>query len=1366
MKKLPVFILFFCLVNACIFDSLAVSQSSITGSINSLSGPRYTMFNEEKEGETERIITRGSKLNLKPGKQVWAGDDEVRAILQQLSRYLDDSYPGQSMVDEGGPASTEEKCGNPTNMRTGNKIEEYIDFKGTEEFPLTIARVYSHYSDQESSLGNKWLTSFGSYLRFKSASCEFPDSRGVYDPQCFSNNFEPGQSDILAYRPGGEKVLLKRTSGYQFSSGQAYTATYDATTESFSLLFKGGNTERYNIQGQVTKITSVEGISHNYSYESGELSTITHSNGRTLTFSKNNNVLTITNSADESYLYHISNNLLSKVIMPNGDYFEYKYDDTRHPYALTRTLINGKNYGHFSYDGLGHSISNGHGVDKNNLEDHFQFEFNYFGDANHDGKIDDGVYNGAGEAIDDYGYRSYFYKPNYTVKITNPLGKVTKYHYVKSQGIQKRQLVKVVGEASAYCGSTTREIDYDENGHLEAKYDFEGNKTEYHYSENGVLEWLQRPGSERTYVDYAEHHPGRIEEYRIGTAGTKLKRHYKYDYLTSRISEVTFTDMFGTDGTDPVERKVTYNYKLHANGMLSEMTIDGSREVNDLTFFEFDNLGNTTLINYANYYQVQYTKFDSVGRVLEEISPSGQAITYSYYPGGRLHTSTINNQTTTFEYTPLGQLKKVIDSNGNVSGNVYSDTYKLLYSYNGENEFKTVNTRDALGNLESLSFKANQEASPEFVALVKYDELGRIRLQEGQNGQAVSYQYNANGSIQYECLTSSNCDETVENKVSYTYHPNGKVHTITEPDTSVTTFEYNTMGFIESITDAIGRTTSYTYNNFGEVIQLDSPDTGKTTFKYDVAGNLIYKKGAEGTARYKYDALNRLTIKVAGLEMQSWQYDEGDFGAGKLTGAVQYNNCSSYEYNAIGQLAEQNDYAIDRLFNVSYQYHDNGLLKSIVYPSGNVVSYEYDNANRPSSVQVNNENLVSNIDYKPFGPPTSWLYGNNLTQNNQYDTDYRIDTINTTGILSLDLDYYDDNNTVEFLTNNYHSELSQQYIYDEQFRLTHALVDDDRYSYEYRYDDIGNRITVSPGGIPLTQRSYSFNALKQKVSVIIDGEQVGKYAYNNFGQRIYKEDVIGDTRKRFIYGPGSVLFTEQEETSNNYRDYIYMAGQVIGFIDNGQVYYVHNDQVGRPVSITDSNGNEQWRTGNFAFFSEPLLDNIGGFNIGYPGQYFDSESGLWYNINRYYDPETGRYTQSDPIGLLGGMNTYTYVSGNPITKIDPLGLIEASCQPESTGGCGYEDGQKVCSYTCTSGGVTKSGIKGSSSSTSGGDICYGYAYNTTMAGGHMVTVSGAMSPFIIETEGFKGLIDGYIFYDPGFQKNINEAFKDQINDKP
>ncbi len=112
-----------------------------------------------------------------------------------------------------------------------------------------------------------------------------------------------------------------------------------------------------------------------------------------------------------------------------------------------------------------------------------------------------------------------------------------------------------------------------------------------------------------------------------------------------------------------------------------------------------------------------------------------------------------------------------------------------------------------------------------------------------------------------------------------------------------------------------------------------------------------------------------------------------------------------------------------------------------------------------------------------------------------------------------------------------------------------------------------------------------------------------------------------------------------------------------------QVFYIHSDHLNTPRLVTDEQNTVVWRNlplGEPFGLSPPEEDPDGNgvpfvLNLRYSGQYYDKETNLNYNYYRDYDPATGRYPQSDPIGLRGGINTYSYVGGNPLTRIDPDG---------------------------------------------------------------------------------------------------------------
>jgi RHS repeat-associated protein len=112
------------------------------------------------------------------------------------------------------------------------------------------------------------------------------------------------------------------------------------------------------------------------------------------------------------------------------------------------------------------------------------------------------------------------------------------------------------------------------------------------------------------------------------------------------------------------------------------------------------------------------------------------------------------------------------------------------------------------------------------------------------------------------------------------------------------------------------------------------------------------------------------------------------------------------------------------------------------------------------------------------------------------------------------------------------------------------------------------------------------------------------------------------------------------------------------------IYYVHNDDLGTPQAMTDAAGEVVWRATYDPFGAATVDQDVDGdgqrvtMNLRFPGQYYDQESGLHYNYFRTYDPQTGRYLTSDPISLKGGLNTYAYVSGNPLNAMDPFGLAQ------------------------------------------------------------------------------------------------------------
>ena len=179
---------------------------------------------------------------------------------------------------------------------------------------------------------------------------------------------------------------------------------------------------------------------------------------------------------------------------------------------------------------------------------------------------------------------------------------------------------------------------------------------------------------------------------------------------------------------------------------------------------------------------------------------------------------------------------------------------------------------------------------------------------------------------------------------------------------------------------------------------------------------------------------------------------------------------------------------------------------------------------------------------------------------------------------------------------------------------------------------------------------------------------VATYTYDPFGRRLWKE--VSNTKTYFFYA-GEGLLAEANNAGLVTKLYGYQPSSVWGtdpiYLKQGADYYFfQNDHLGTSQKLITQEGAIAWSAKAEAFGVTTVAAlSIITNNQRFPGQYFDAETNLHYNWNRYYDPNIGRYLTSDPIGLDGGDNLYIYAMANPAVRVDFNGLESPSPQEEA-----------------------------------------------------------------------------------------------------
>jgi RHS repeat-associated protein len=517
---------------------------------------------------------------------------------------------------------------------------------------------------------------------------------------------------------------------------------------------------------------------------------------------------------------------------------------------------------------------------------------------------------------------------------------------------------------------------------------------------------------------------------------------------------------------------------------------------------------------------------------------------------------------------------------------------------------------------------------------------------------------------------------------------------------------YDGQSRVAGITDPRSLATAYDVDGLGNLNTLTSPDTGTTRYTYDEAGNLKSRLDARNLlTTYGYDAVNRLIQISYADQVVSFIWDTCANGLGRLCQIIDGSANTLYAYDLQGHVTGKTETIGTLSRSTTYGYNGAGQLIGITTPSGQAIAYDWANG-RVSAVRVNGTTLLSGLQYAPFGPVSGWTWGNSQSMTRSFDLAGRPQAFslafdpwhNEADRRSLG---YDAAGRVRSVLSATDASLNQFHAYDGLDRLTGSQVGSTTPStLSYAYDASGNRtssalngstttLTIDPAsnrltGLAATQSiafgydpagnliseggagTHGYDGAGRRTAMSYNGTS-WSYAYNALGQRLKKS---GSTTTLFAYDEVGHLLGEYDGTDKLIQETVWLydtpvatlrlpAGASSGPAD---VFYVHADQLDTPRRITRPGDNAvlwQWLAaepfGNSLPDESPQGLPSFYYHLRFPGQYYDGESGLVYNYFRDYDPAVGRYVQSDPIGLKGGYNTYTYVGGNPVSRIDPTG---------------------------------------------------------------------------------------------------------------
>ncbi|MFD7074052.1 RHS repeat-associated core domain-containing protein [Nocardioides sp. NPDC059952] len=832
---------------------------------------------------------------------------------------------------------------------------------------------------------------------------------------------------------------------------------------------------------------------------------------------------------------------------------------------------------------------------------------------------------------------------------------------------------------------------YDSRGDLAGVVNGSGQELQFTYDQHRITRWIDRNG---TNYDYAYDDRGRC----VSQGGSDGVMRNTFHYGEPNASGLRETRV--TDSRDlATVFKINSRYQIVASiDPLGGATSSEWSEQNQLlartdplgrrTDYVYDAAGNLVDVTRPDGSQIALEWVDTVAgpRLARQVLPDGSVTALGYDEAGRRTSATdATGATTEFGYGPDGHLASVTDALGRVRA-VETDAAGLPLRIVEPDGRRAEFERDHFGRVAASTDALGART------VYSWTVDGQLASRLLPDGTSESWRYDAEGNpvsyidpagrVTHTRFTHFDLPAEViapdGSTTRYAYDPELRLTSVTSPQGAVWRYDYDEAGRLATETDYNGRTLAYAYDTAGQMVEQTNGAGQRLVYDYDTLGNVVSERSegpaGDQTTTLAYDPLGRLLRATSpGVDLAVERDQLGRVLAESVNGRR-----VAKTYDALGRPTRRTTPA-----GVETEWsYGAGITPERMTVAGQEIAFERDEAGRETRRTTGDVVLEQTWDL--LGQPLTQrlerssgavsMPGDVLQERTYaYESAGRLIGVEDrlTGARRFELDIADRITSVEL-----DGSTSEAYSYDPLGNITRAATaggDAERRDYEgtlltrsgrsrYAYDAQGRLVRHSRTRLSEKPDTwlYEWDANDRLTAVRTPDGTRWTYLYDALGRRVAKRRHAdsGDVVEETLFAWDGPVLIEQTGGSDDTLSWAHQGYQPLAQVELSQdevdarFFTIVTDLAGAPSELIDSDGSIAWHARRTIWGS---ASEDSGTPLRFAGQYADSESGLYYNHHRYYDPGTGRYLSQDPLGLAPAPNPNTYVH-NPTNWVDPAGL--------------------------------------------------------------------------------------------------------------